>query len=195
MRKIFIIILLISFTNIYSQKKKLYFDNYNNEISFKRFEELKEKNIEIQWAENDTILIQKIFYKQKVVKLDSIQLKQVQQFLSKIIGEDYTYEKRTVIHLFDSPNNVFKKSINYKKYWNYIRRNRKKLQSFIIGTKNSGIQKNKNFYVFLDQYDMLRKLFIPDSMFEINHIFIEPNGINKIFYGYDDILTMLDFSI
>lgn len=141
----------------------------------------------------DSTITQSIVSRKKSVQLDSIEHKQLMMFLSKVIGRKFDDNKNTLIHLYNSDKNI-SENIKYKHYWNWIKRHKSKYQSFLIGTKNSGIKTDSRKHVFLDNYNLLENLFFKNSTFDINHVSIKSNGEIYIYYGIEDILWVLDWS-
>lgn len=99
-----------------------------------------------------------------------------------------------MIHLYRNNENIYKDS-KYKKYWKWIKRSSKQYQSFLIGTKDSQIEPNKKNHIYLDKKNLIEKLFFKSSDFKINHILIKPNGEVYIYFGLNDILHVLDWSV
>ncbi|SDR66310.1 hypothetical protein [Christiangramia echinicola] len=197
MKKFYLLIILIITikSNSQSVQKHTYLDNYNNKLTSEKFNELRTKNVTIQKTHKKDISIQKILYKQKVVELDSIQLNQIQQLLEKMTNNSFSETKNTMIHIFESNNEIYSESIENKRYWRWIKTNRKRIQAFLIGSRDSNIVTNSKKNTYVDGLDILKKIFFTDSRFKINHIYLEPNGTVKVFYGYDDILKILDYSV
>lgn len=197
MKKFYLLIILIITikSNSQSVQKHIYLDNYNNKLTSEKFNELRTKNVTIQKTHKKDISIQKILYKQKVVELDSIQLNQIQQLLEKMTNNSFSETKNTMIHIFESNNEIYSQSIENKRYWRWIKTNRKRTQAFLIGSRDSNIVTNSKKNTYVDELDILKKIFFTDSRFKINHIYLEPNGTVKVFYGYDDILKILDYSV
>lgn len=190
------IIFFISIT-CFSQdlsKETLYYFQ-GNQITKTEFESFDNRKIYTRTIENDSSSIEKIYLHKNIGKLDSIQLKQVTMFLTKIIGSEFNQEKKTMIHLYrENDKNIYSDS-KYKKYWKWIKNNSKRYQSFLIGTKDSQIEPNKKKHIYLDQYDLIEKLFFQSSDFKINHLLIKPNGEIYIYFGLNDILHVLDWSM
>jgi hypothetical protein len=191
-----IIIFFISIT-CYCQnfKKKTYYYFQNKEITKSVFKSLDNRKYYTRKTENDTSIIKNIYSHRNIGILDSIKLKQITSFLTKIIGSEFNQEKKTMIHLYrNNDKNIYKDS-KYKRYWEWIEINSNRYQSFLIGTKDSKIKPNKQEHIYLDYYDLLEKLFFQNSDFKINHILIKPNGEIYIYFGLNDILTVLDWSV
>lgn len=175
--------------------KKTYYFFQNNEITKAEFESLDDRRIYKRKTENDSSIIENVFLHKNIGKLDSIQHHQISMFLTKIIGSEFNQEKKTMIHLYHKNNKNIYKNSKYKKYWKWIKNNSNSYQSFLIGTKNSQIEPNKKNHIYLDQYNLLEKLFFQSSDFKINHLLIKPNGEIYIYFGLDDILKVLDWSV
>jgi len=184
-------ILCFLFKNIFSQNKKtIYLNQYDVEVSEKQFNSFNKKEVYIKESENDTLLIKKIIFKKNIGTLKPKQHKQVNQILFKIIGSSFDLKKNTIIHFYNKNNKALKKDLKNKRYWGWIKTNSQKIQSFLIVSKESEITKDKHIYI--DSLDLLRKVFFSNNDFNINHLYIEPNGDISIFYGDDDILKILD---
>lgn len=178
-----------------NEKDIIYLDNNNAQLTKKEFQSLNSKDVYIFEEWNNGIQYRKVVYKKNYAKLDSIKLNQIKALLSKIIGSDYLPTKNTMIHLYSEKDEFLIASIKNRKYWNWIRKNDKKFQAFLIGTKDSGIKKQSKNHVFSDNYDILKNLFFSDFDFKINHLFLKPNGEVLIYYGDNDILKILDWSV
>jgi hypothetical protein len=191
-----IIIILISiscFSQNSNKKYRYYFQN--NEITKVEYESLDSRRVYTKKTENDSSIIENIYLHKNIGKLDSVQFQQITMYLSKIIGSEFKLEKKTMIHLYrENDNNIYKDS-EHKKYWKWIKNNSNQYQSFLIGTKDSQIEPNKKNHIYLDQYNLLEKLFFQSSDFEINHLLMKPNGEIYIYFGLDDILNVLDWSV
>jgi|TARA_B110000259_G_C13849821_1_gene336306 hypothetical protein len=190
------IIFLISIT-CFSQNfsKKIQYNLKNDKITKAEFESLDNRKIYIRTIENDSSIIKNIYLHKKIGKLDSIQFHQITMFLTKIIGSEFNKEKKTMLHLYrNNDDNIYKDS-KYKKYWKWIKNNSNRYQSFLIGTKESQIEPNKKNHIYLDQYNLIEKLFFQSSDFKINHLLIKPNGEIYVYFGLNDILHVLDWSV
>ena len=190
------LIFLISitcFSQNFSKKTHYYFQN--NQITKAEFESLDNRKIYTRIIENDSSIIENIYLHKNIGKLDSIQFQQITMFLTKIIGSEFNQEKKTMIHLYgNNDENIYRDS-KYKKYWKWIKNNSNRYQSFLIGTKDSQIEPNKKNHTYLDQYNLLVKLFFKSSDFKINHLLIKPNGEIYVYFGLNDILNVLDWSV
>ena len=175
--------------------KKTYHYFQNSEISKTDFKSIDIRKIYTRKIENDTSIIKNAYLHKNIGKLDSIHFRQITMFLSKIIGSEFSEEKKTMIHLYrENDKNIYKDS-KYKRYWNWIKNNSNQSQSFLIGTKDSKIEPDKNNHIYLDQYNLIEKLFFQNSDFKINHLLIKPNGEVYIYFGMNDILDVLDWSV
>ncbi|MFD2823940.1 hypothetical protein ACFS5M_09680 [Lacinutrix iliipiscaria] len=191
-----IIIFLISI-NCFCQNsnKKTYYYYQNNEIDKTVFESIDNRKYYTRKIENDSSIIKNIYNHKNIGILDSIKLKQITMFLTKIIGPEFNQEKKTMIHLYRKNNKNIYKDSKYKRYWKWIKNNSDRYQSFLIGTKDSQIEPNKQKHIHFDNYDLLEKLFFQSSQFKINHLLIKPDGEIYIYFGLDDILNVLDWSV
>lgn len=190
------LIFLISIT-CFSQNfnKKTYYYFQNNEITKTDFDSLDNRRIYTRIIENDTSIIKNIYLHKNIGKLDSIHLRQITMLLTKIIGSEFNQEKKTILHFYSKNDKNIYRDSKYKKYWKWIKNNSSRYQSFLIGTKDSQIKPNKKKHIYLDQYGLIEKLFFKSSDFEINHLLIKPNGEIYIYFGLNDILHVLDWSV
>ena len=191
--KLLFLISIVSFSQNSNKKTVYYFQN--NEISEKEYEAFDARKIYTTTNATDSSQIKTIYLHKNNGKLDSIQLQQIRMFLTKIIGSDFNQEKRTMIHLYSKNGKSVHDDSKNKKYWKWIKKNSNRYQSFLIGTKDSQIEPNKKNQIYLDQYNLLEKLFFKSSNFNINHLFIKPNGDLYIYFGIDDISRVLDWSV
>jgi hypothetical protein len=190
-----LLIVLLS-VPVYGQLKDTIYVGPNDEKMNKRaYTSFENRNHYKLGFENDTLYIRKIFPRKSAAKLDSIKHQQLKQILLKITDSEYDETRTTMLHVYRKNNGKTEKDIKYKRYWDYIERHPKWLQSFLIGTKNSGLEGNAKKHVYIDSYDLLHNLFFRNSPFDINHLSINPKGEVRIFYGTDDILYILDASL
>ncbi|PWH84276.1 hypothetical protein DIS18_07000 [Algibacter marinivivus] len=192
-RILIIFITLVSYSQ--QNKKPIYFYFENKKISKKQFKSLAKKKVIIKTIENDTAIIKSSYLRKKITKIDSVSHTQINTFLKKIIGKDFNIENKTMIHLYRKNNNKINKDSEYKKYWQWIKRNSHKYQAYLVGTKTSGIEEDKANHIYLDNYNLLENLFFKDSDYEINHLLIKPNREVYIYFGLTDILGVLDSSV
>ena len=186
-----ILVSITCFSQNFSKKTQYYFKN--NEITKAEFESLDIRKIYTRIIENDSIIIKNTYPHKNIGKLDSIQLHQIRMLLKRIIGSEFNQKKNTMIHLYKNKN-VYKDS-KYKKYWKWIKKNSNRYQSFLIGTKDSQIAQNKMNHIYLDRKNLIEKLFFKSSDFKINHLMIKPNGAIYVYFGLNDILQALDWSV
>ncbi len=178
------------------EKKKIrYMVPDQQVLSEKVYKSLDQRKIFTKTVENDSTIVTEIYPRKNTAQLDSTQHQQLKMFLSKIIGEDYDPEKNTMLHLYSEKTEKINKDIEDKRYWRYIKKNKRKFQSFLISTKNSGIQANPKKHLYHDPYNLLQNLFFKDSEFKMNHLCIKPNGEVHIFYGLESNLHALDWSV
>ena len=195
-KNITLLMLLISitcFSQNLNKKKRYYFQN--NEITKTEFESLDNNKTYHKRIINDSLIIETKYPHKIIGKLDSVQLKQITMFLQKVIGSEFEKEKKTIIHLYRKNNGNAYNDSKHKRYWKWIKNNSNKYQSFLIGTKNSEIKPIKENHIYIDKYDLLERLFFKISDFETNHLLIKPNGEIYIYFGVEDILTVLDWSV
>lgn len=191
-----LLIFLISITCFgqnFNKKTLYYFQN--NQITKAEFESLDNRKVYTKTIENDSSIIENKYLHKNVGKLDSIQFHQIAMFLKKIIGSEYNQENKTMIHLYSNNDENIHKDSKYKKYWKWIKNNSNRYQSFLIGTKESQIKPNEKNHIYLDEYNLIEKLFFQSSDFKINHLLIKPNGEIYIYFGLNDILQVLDWSV
>jgi len=195
MKKILTIIIFIISITTYSQSsiKKRYYYFQQQKITKVKFESLDKRKIYIKKIENDTIIIKNIFLRKKKKTLDSIQHYQFKKILKSILGSRYNPEIKTMIHLYSHDNESIYKDSKHKKYWKWINNNSNRYQSFLIGTKDSQLKVDK--HIFLDNDNLIKRLFFKNSDFKINHLLIKPNGEIYIYFGSENILSILDWSV
>ena len=180
----------------YSQEvsKKNYYLLDNQKIPEELFETLDKKKIFTRKVENDTAVIKYIYRRKNFSQLDSTQHVQTKKILSKITNFDFDENVKTMIHLYKNDEQIYKDA-EYKKYWRWIKKNSDRYQAFLIGTRNSGVQAQGKKHIYLDSYDFLNNVFFENSDFEINHLLIKPTGEIYVYYGINDILHVLDWSV
>lgn len=196
MKKIFItaIILLIVNTFFGQSEKQVVFMDSNGKIIASRDIKRADSNRQfLRVIENDTAIIKILQPRKHEIILNVLQFTQLKMLLKKIIGNSYDERKNTMIHLYRKADT--NEDENYSQYWNYIALHSDKLQAYLIGTKNSGIKRNFDKNIYIDTYDMLNNMFFKDSPYDLNHIYIGSNGEISYFYGLEDILWILDWSI
>ena len=174
--------------------KLKYLDLDGREISYNEFQKIDTRRYFVAESRNDSIIFKKIYPRKNSSQLDSIQQIQMTMFLKKIIGIDFDEEKNTMIHLYDTDEKL-QKALKHSAYWQWIEKNKKEYQSFLIGTKTSNIKIDPENHTYLDDYNMLKNLFFKNSEFDINHLFIKPTGEIYFYYGIDEILFVLDWSV
>lgn len=196
MKKSVILFFLLISSIAFGQKKKTYYLNEENDkISKSEYRQLNDKNLIFQEAKNDTANFKVASLKKYVAKLDSLQLKQVQSYLKKLIGSDFDSTKKTMIHLYRKNGKKINEDASYNKYWSWIKTNSKKYQAFLIGNQYSAVNENKENHILYDSENFFETIFFNKSVFEINHILIKPSGDIYVFYGRDDILYVLDSAV
>lgn len=176
-------------------RKHIYLDENNDKISLEEFTSIDKTNCYIKKVQNDSLVMHKVINRIITKRLDSIQNQQINNLLEQIIGKKFNREKFTMIHYYDNNDSVLKKSKENKEYWRWVKRNSKQYQSFLIGSKNSGVNKNIKQHLYIDYNNRIKNIFLYNSDFTINHIYIKPNRGYKIYFGDDDILKILDFSV
>jgi len=195
MKKILAVLLIAMTFTANSQTKKIIYLYNKLPITEAEFKSLDERKSYTKVMENDTAIIKSSYPHKVIGKLDSLQHVQINTYLEKIIGKDFDKNKMTIIHLYDQNNEKIANDANHKSYWNYIKKNSKKYQTFLIGTKDSELQNDPKKSIYLDFEDIFKNIFFKDSEFALNHLFIKPNGDIYIYYGIDDILYVLDLSV
>ena len=195
--QIFTLFIILFSLMVFSQNntKPVYIYLDNQEVSKEQYKQLDVRKFYTKEIEKDTAVIRNIYLHKIIGKLDSVQHVQINMFLQKIIGANFSVKKKTLIHLYNKNGDQLHNDAKYKKHWQWIRRNSDNHQAFLIGTKNSQIIKDVENHTYLDSYNLLHKLFFKKSDFEINHLLIKPDGKIYIYYGIDNILTILDWSV
>ncbi len=196
MKSLYLILLFVSSLQIANGQtyiKTIYHNEYGEEITSEESAEANPYQYYLKVVETETYIIKTLQSRKHEVQFDSIQFVQLKLFLKKITGEDFDERKNTMIHLYRTDD--LKNDDQNKAYWNWVHEHSESLQSFLVGTKNSGITAKPKKHVYLDEYDMLDKLFFKGSDYDLNHLYIQPNGTIFFFYGMDDISAALDSSL
>ncbi|TQD39787.1 hypothetical protein [Haloflavibacter putidus] len=191
----FVFLFIVAKSFAQEKKEIFYLVSEKQILTEQTYKTLDQRKIFTKTVENDSTIVTEIFPRKNTAQLDSTQHQQIKMFLSKIIGKDYNPEKNTMLHLYSDNTEKVKNDLKHKKYWRYIRKNKRKIQAFLIGTKNSGIQANPKKHLYHDPYNLLHNLFFKDSEFKMNHLCIKPNGEVLIFYGLESNLHALDWSV
>jgi hypothetical protein len=165
---------------------------YISEIEFN--ENLK-KGLYSKKIENDSVIVNWLIFKTFEGNLTKKEYDQIHIMLQKITEKELDSNKTIIIHHHKSNNELLMDDIKNKKYWNWVKRNNKRVASFLIGSKNSGIIAIPKKHLFIDLYDFFNNLFFKKSAFDYNHIYIKPDGSFKLFFGKFDILMILDFAM
>lgn len=205
MKNLFLALFILVFTvPSFSQSKKeivkqqsnklQYIDSSKQRVSLNSYKN-ENNDLLVKEIDTDSGIVRQVLHHKKNIVLDSIDYQQVKNILFKIIGSGFDEKKYTMLHFYNKNNSKLKKDIDYKRYWKWIRKNSDHYQAFLIGTKDSHIQSNKNENVFLDSYDFFKNAFFSNSISDLNHLFIKPNGEIYIYYGIEDILSALDWSV
>lgn len=200
MKKALTILFALFFSQILisqNSKEVIYVNSNNQQISQKELNLLKEtkKYVFLQEVENDTLLLKRVFVRKNYGELDSLQHEQIKMFLAKIIGSNFDGGKDIMIHLYTQKGKNVQKDKKHEKYWKWIEKNKDDHQAYLFGTKDSGITPDKENHMYIDTYNLLHNLFFTKSPFKINHLYIKPNGEIYIYYGGEDILGILDWSV
>lgn len=196
MKSLYLILLFVSSLQIANGQtyiKTIYHNEYGEEITSEESAEANPYQYYLKVVETETYIIKTLQSRKHEVQFDSIQFVQLKLFLKKITGEGFDERKNTMIHLYRTDD--LKNDDQNKAYWNWVHEHSESLQSFLVGTKNSGITAKPKKQVYLDEYDMLDKLFFKGSDYDLNHLYIQPNGTIFFFYGMDDISAALDSSL
>ncbi|MXV38672.1 hypothetical protein GO491_08305 [Flavobacteriaceae bacterium Ap0902] len=143
---------------------------------------------------SDSALIQAAYLHKNMGHLNAPQYKQLSETLSNIMDSEFDATKNTLIHLYRSDEQIYQDA-EYKKYWKWIDRNEDSFQSFLIGTKNASVTPDSKRHIYLDENNLIEKLFFKNSDFTINHLLIKPDGEVYIYFGLNDILEVLDLSV
>ncbi|WP_452602686.1 hypothetical protein [Pontimicrobium sp. MEBiC06410] len=198
MRNIFIIFnFVLLFQNGFSQnqRKTVYLNQNNEEVTKSQFDSIDKKKVYLRKNKTDTLITHKYIYRKNYGELNPTQQKRVNQLLKSTIGNSFDENKYTMIHFFDEESKALKKGMKNEKYWSWIKRNSNRFQAFFIASKTVGIKKNKQRQLYIDTTNKIRDVFFFNSDFKINHVFIQPNGKIIVFYGNDNILYILDASV
>ncbi|MDT0295066.1 hypothetical protein ACFQ3R_05270 [Mesonia ostreae] len=177
-----------------SQGKPTYFYLENQEIDKDQFLKLDERKTYHKEVVTDTAIFVKAYQHKNIGHLDSLQHNQINLLLKKNIGEKYNSDKKNMIHLYSKNDDKIQEDAQFKKYWRWISMNRRNYQSYLMGTKNSEIKADEKNNIYVDSYDILRKLFFKDSDFDLNHLLIKPSGEVYVFFGMDNILSVLGYA-
>lgn len=194
MKKILAVLLIAMTFTANSQTKKIIYLYNKLPITEAEFKSLDERKSYTKVMENDTAIIKSSYPHKVIGKLDSLQHVQINTYLEKMIGKDFDKNKMTMIHLYSQNDERIKKDSRLDRQWKYVRKHSKELQAFLIGTKDSQIEKKPKHHIYLDTNNVFKNFFFKDSNFSINHVFINPNGDIYIYYGLDDIVNVLDWS-
>ncbi|MBU2949747.1 hypothetical protein KO493_03435 [Tamlana agarivorans] len=181
------------FSQNFSKKKQYYFQD--NLITEAQFKSLDKRKIYTKTIENDTLRIEQVYRHKKIGKLDSIQFHQINMLLKKMVGTEFNPEIKTMIHLYSNNDKAIYRDSKNKKYWKWIKTNANRYQSFLIGTKTSRVEPQAKNHIYLDQYNVLERLFFKDSEFKTNHLLIKPDAEIYTYFGLEDISYVLDASI
>lgn len=191
-----VLILFLCQSAICQQDKEIiYVDSNNREITKRQVKFIHPSKIYIEETETDTTLIKKVFLRKHLAKLDSAEYARIKAFLAKTIGPGFDENKNTMIHFYGKNNGEIKKAMEYKKYWNWIMINSDDQQAYLFGSKKTGLQTDREKHFYIDPNNTIDKMFFSDSKFENNHVYIKPGGEVYIYYGGDDILAYLDWSL
>lgn len=196
MKKILVSFFLLAGLSSCGSKKKVNFvDHDNKPISRLKVLSLSKRENFVKETENDTAVIKQILPHRIIGKLDSVQHGQLNMFLEKILRTKFDRNKKTMIHLYRKNDGQIQKDSEYRKYWKWIGSHSDDFQAFLIGTKFSEIKEDPGNNIYADPYDQLENLFFRESDFNLNHLLIKPDGTVYVFYGLDDILGVLDWSV
>lgn len=192
------LIILICLFNLFSfgqvkKKSQYYF------LEFEKISEAEYKNLNVEKfffkkVENDTSTIQIAYFHKIIRELDSAQLKHVNVFLKGLIGEKFDEKKTSIIHIYNDKKKLYK-DVKYEKYWNFIKNNSEKYQSYLIATNELDIENDKDKNIFKDGKNFLKDMFFQGFDFKINHLSIKPNGEVYVYREIDDILKVLDYTV
>lgn len=183
----------VAFSQSHDKPTYSYFEN--QQINKAQFAKLDERKTFLKEVVTDTALLVKAYQHKNIGHLDSVQHAQINLFLEKIIGKKFNPNRKNMIHLYSKNDYKIQEDAKFKKYWKWISNNRDRYQSYLMGTKASQIKADKKNHIYVDSYDLLGNLFFNKSEFDINHLLIKPTGEIYIFYGMDNILSVLDHSV
>ena len=189
-----ILLNLLSFGQINNKKFKYFYFN-NNLISEKEYNQLDKRKIYFKDIENDTAIIKKTYLNKKIEILNQDKFIELKLFLKELIGSNFDDKKKTMIHFYSKENLNFLEDSKLKNYWKWINNNSKKYQSFLIATENLQIKNAEKNHIYVVKNNFLQNLFFENSDYKINHLLLKPSGEIYIYYGIDDILNVLDWSV
>ena len=188
-------IFFISIVSFSQSNKHTFYYFQNQEITKSDFETFNPNKIYVKTIENDTAIVELVNLRKTIGKLDSISFRQVKMLLSNIIGDEFNPHKNTLVHLYRENNNNIYTDSQYRKYWKHIKSHSKKYQAYLLTNNESHRVEDKNEHIFIDAYNVLDKLFFQASDAQLNHFFLKPNGEIYTYFGIDDILDILDWSV
>ena len=195
-KKLTLAFYLLSFASLsQNQNKKIYYFFDDNPISKTAFDLLNKNKTYWLETKNDSSIIKKSYLHEKIFQLDSTEIKKMRIVLNKIIGSNFNPKLKTMIHVFKEKDKSFSKSLNNKKYFEYVNNHFDKYQYYFIGTKDSQIVPDDKNHTYIDYDNLLEKLFFQNSPFKINHLLFKPDGLVYLYFGLEDTLLVLDMAV
>lgn len=196
MRNYIVFLLILVYAATYSQVNTVYYDLDQNLISKSDFDALDESIYFKQEKRKDSLKIYFIGNKESHGTLDATQKSQFFSLLEKITSKKIYKEANTLIHFYQEDSPHVQKSIENRKYWRWNKRYPKRINAFIICSKESKIDVSKSKKLHLDTYNIIKRLFLKNSQTAIGHIFIKTDGSFKVLDGASkNIFCLLDSAL
>jgi hypothetical protein len=189
---VFLTLLVSSLSVGQIKKEVIYITSDSKILTENQFRSLDRNKLRISRFENDTIIINEIMFRKIVCRLDSNEHEQINLFLTSTIGSEFDRNKNTIIHVYRDNNDDILKDLKNKIYWKWLKKKSKEYQSFLIGTKMFAVKTFKKRRTYIDKYDFLENLFFRNSISEINHLYIKPNGEVHIYFGEKNLMYVVD---
>lgn len=188
-----LITLLVSFSLLSQNnvKKTIYLFN-NKEITQSEFNKLNLNKFFIKETEFDSIIVKDIRLNKILVNLNDKEKESFFKFIEKNTNKKFNKQKQTLIHFYSLKERIPKNDPNFRSYKNWLQDNSSKYQSYIFLKPNS--EKNRK-RIFIDKDNFIENLFFSKSPFDINHIFINSKQEIYVYYGIEDLLFVLDWSV
>jgi hypothetical protein len=189
-----IIICFVS-TNTFGQvaKKTIkYVDLKGNYISEKKYNSYLKDGFLSKPFENYATIDHHLYMNTYEGKLTPPEDAQVKLMIEKIVAKEIDINKTILIHLYNKNDEQLQHDINYKRYWNWLKKNPNRIESYLIGNKDSGIVPNPEKHVYVDSYNFFYNTFFKKTELDYNHVVIKPDGTYKLYHGNYDILGVLD---
>jgi hypothetical protein len=143
----------------------------------------------------DSTVTKEAFSRNVEVELDSLQFIQIKTHIAKLTSQKYNPNKTAIFHLFSGDTNEANKIFHNERYWNFQEEHNFPVQSFILSEKDVALKDEPSNFFYLDERQFLEKLFFKNSIFNINHLIIKPDGNMLLIYGIQDIGYPLDIAV